>query len=240
MLADDLIGAGLATLVEDGWFRPACVGRSTIGSGVTADRDACEDSGVVAPGTAIPKLGVLVEIGVFVVPVLSGNFSSLLNGDDELKFVDGVLARGGSAILVDESLGSPEGISIGAGCKVEFAELGKAIGGTTESEGGRVAAGKGLDPVLAANPLDGVLLNISKAFDALLGMPVATWLGPETSGNVSSCPNSSSTLSGVSVPFIATKPPYSTKSNNTTTTAVLIVCTAVLPDRMSNLKYSLG
>ena len=182
----------------------------------------------------------MVEIGVIDTIELGSNFSSLLNGDDELKPADGVLASGGRATLVEESLESPEAINNGAGCKLELAELGKPIGGMAESDGDIVAAGKSLVPEFAANPLDGVLLNISKALDVLPGLLAAIELGPETSGNVSSCPNSNSTLRGVSVPFIATKPPYKTKSNNTTTTAVLIVCTAVLPDRMSNLKYSFG
>ena len=57
-------------------------------------------------------------------------------------------------------------------------------------------------------------------------------LGPDTSGKLSSPMRPSrSGFIGVSVPLSATYPPYKTKSNNTTTTAVFKVCTAVLPDR---------
>jgi hypothetical protein len=87
----------------------------------------------------------------------------------------------------------------------------------------------------SVNPKLGVgeLPKESKPKAGLAELPVASGpLGPETSGKLSSPMRlSMSGFIGVSVPLSATYPPYKTKSNNTTTTAVFKVCTAVLPDR---------
>lgn len=82
----------------------------------------------------------------------------------------------------------------------------------------------------------GVLLKESNPMDGLAKLPDPSDpsgpLGPETSGKLSSPMRPSrSGFIGVCVPLSATYPPYKTNSNNTTTTAVFKVCTAVLPDR---------
>jgi hypothetical protein len=96
-----------------------------------------------------------------------------------------------------------------------------------------------LDPLLL-NEGAGELWKASKPLE--LPPPVEDAnppTGPETSGIVSILARSSSSgLSGVSVPLSATYPPYKTKSNRTTTTAVFRVCTSVLHDREFNNWYS--
>jgi len=149
---------------------------------------------------------VLVEIGKLGGPASSFIFSSLLAGNDELKLEDGVLASGGNALLKEGSplLGRLLGNSKGAGCKAGFGEFGSAIGGTVGSDGDIEVPGKALVLGPEANPLEGVLLNMSNALDALPEALDAMGLGPVTSGNVSSRPTSNSALRGVSVPFKAT------------------------------------
>lgn len=121
-----------------------------------------------------------------------------------MKPGDGMLASGGNAMLAAEAtlLGKLLGNSNGAGCKAVFGEFGRAIEAGDGSDGDSVAAGKALG--LEANPLEGVLLNMSNALDALPDGLDAMGLGPETSGNVSRKPTSNSALRGVSVPFMAT------------------------------------
>ena len=118
---------------------------------------------------------------------------------------DGVLARGGS--VLGSELPSAEmplgGVRRGAGCNEGLVEAGNA-GGRDDSEVLEFTKGEAF--VLDANPLDGVLVNMSKALDVF---PEPEWEGalgpgPETSGRVwSRRAKSNSALRGVLVPFIA-------------------------------------
>ena len=93
------------------------------------------------------------------------------------------------------------GVRRGAGCNDGMVEAGNA-GGRVDSEVLEFAKGEAFE--LEANPLDGVLLNMSKALAVFAALEDGMGPGPETSGMVwSSRPNSNSALRGVLVPFIA-------------------------------------
>ncbi len=174
------------------------------GSGLI-DGDEVAPNSLETSGRLIPKFGVLVEIGMLGDVRFCGDRSSSDGAEDGLKFADGMLASGGKA-LADEAfaLGSPEGMSRGAGWSDGAVEFGKVIGGTAGSVPAIVAGGKALGDGLEPKPFDGELLNMSNALDAFPAGVDPMGLGPDTSGNVSSCPSSNSALSGVSVPFMAT------------------------------------
>jgi len=205
LLADDLIDEVLLPPGVDGSMLTSGVpdgGSDFREEGWVGNVDS---DGLMASGKPIPKFGVFVEIGKLGELESCFVFSSLLEGD-ELKPADGVLASGGSAVLVEGSppLGRLLGNSRGAGCKAVVGGFGSASGGTVGSDGDIVVPGKALVLGLEANPLEGVLLNMSNALDALPDALGAMGLGPETSGNVSSRPTSNSAMRGVSVPFMAT------------------------------------
>ena len=205
LLADDLIDEGLDPLV--GRLMPRSGGRAAGGSGSALGAEAAAGSAAVAAaGKLIPKFGVLVEMGRLGAVKFCGARSSLDgNEGGELKLEVGVLASGGKSFGDEEfATGIPGGVSRGAGCSDGAVELGNAIGGTAGSDPAIVAGGKGLGFGLEPKPFDGVLLNISKAFEAFPDGVDAMGLGPDTSGKVSSWPSSNSALLGVSVPFMAT------------------------------------
>jgi len=116
---------------------------------------------------------------------------------------EGVLARGGS-VLGSESPSAEMplgGVRRGAGCNDGLVEAGNA-GGRDDSEVFEFAKGDAV--VLEANPLDGVLLNMSKALAVFPELVDAMGPGPETSGMVwPSRARSNSGFRGVLVPFIA-------------------------------------
>lgn len=196
-----------------------------------------------------PKLGVFVETGItpFVGVVLfkveaSGSGGStgmgLLprgekGGEDGNEFV----ALDGNAEW-DGDIDEPEEDGTSKGEKPDAAlpplgalEGGKFVSKSFDTGNCAVEDCPNGDKLLVDPKLGvGVLPKESKPMDEL---PVASGpLGPETSGKLSSPMRPSmSGFIGVSVPLSATYPPYKTKSNNTTTTAVFKVCTAVLPDR---------
>ena len=193
-----------------------------------------------------PKIGVFVGIGItpFVGLLLlevdaSGSGGSVgigllpsvgKDGEDGNEFVE----LDGDGVELGE-----EGISNGEKPDDALPPLGALEGGEFVSNSfdtgncGAEGCPKGdtllVDPKLGV----GVLPKESKPMAELPELPVASGpLGPDTSGKLSSPMRPSrSGLIGVSVPLSATYPPYKTKSNNTTTTAVFKVCTAVLPDR---------
>ncbi len=151
----------------------------------------------------------------------------------------GVFGKGGKVVLV--AAVPDAGVSRGAGCRGGLVETGNEFIGPEAPNPFEFPKGDATDSGgVEANPLDGALLNISKPLDELPVVLAPMGPGPETSGILWSAlmRSSSPALSGVSVPFIATYPPYKTKSSNTTTIAVLMVCTAVLPDRTSNLNFT--
>ena len=203
MLADDLIDEVLLLLGIDGSMLASRVPNEGIDLTVAVGDGEVDSDELPASGSTIPKFGVLVEIGKLGELESCFVFSSLLGGN-ELKPADGVLASGGSAMLADEAttLGGLFGSSKGAGCSAVLGEFGRAIEGVVGSDGDSVAAGKSLG--LEANPLEGVLLNMSNALDALPDGLDTMGLGPETSGNESSRPTCNSASRGVSVPFMAT------------------------------------
>jgi len=193
-----------------------------------------------------PKLGVFVEIGItpFAGLVLfeveaSGSGGSTGMGLLPRGAKDG---KGGNEFVeLDADVVEPgeDGISNGAKPDVALSPFGALEGGKFVSksfETGNCGVGDCpngdtllFDPKLGG----GELPKESKPKAGLAELPVASGpLGPETSGKLSSPMSSSrSGFIGFSVPLSATYPPYKTKSNNTTTTAVFNVCTAVLPDR---------
>jgi len=117
------------------------------------------------------------------------NFPLLLSG--RLGFRGGTLTRGAPVragkVVPGEELPREElpGTSNGAGCKVELSPFGNAfIDGADPNpfefeKGDEFASGE-----FEANPLDGVLLKMSKPLDEFPELFDAIGLGPETSGVV--------------------------------------------------------
>ena len=193
-----------------------------------------------------PKLGVLVGIGItpfFEMMLLeteaSGSGGSvgmglLPRGDKDGEDGNEFVGLDGDGVEPGE-----DGISNGAKPDVALSPFGAPDGGKFVSKSFETG-NCGVDDcpsgeALLFDPKMGVgeLPKESKPMDELTKLPVASGpLGPETSGKLSSpMKPSRSGFIGFSVPLSATYPPYKTKSNNTTTTAVFKVCTAVLPDR---------
>ena len=191
-----------------------------------------------------PKLGVFVEIGMTPVAGLllfdveaSGSGGSvgmglLLRGDkvggdgNELVELDGDGVEAGE-----------DGISNGEKPDDALLPLAALKGGEFVSKSFDAGNGAVEDcpngDTLLDDPKWGSGVLPKKPTAGMAELPVASGpLGPDTSGKLSSPMRPSrSGFIGVSVPLSATYPPYKTKSNNTTTTAVFKVCTAVLPDR---------
>ena len=193
-----------------------------------------------------PKLGVFVGIGItpFAEMLLleaeaSGNGGSggsvgmglLPRGDKDGEEGNEFVELGGDGVEAEE-----DGMSNGENPADALTPLGALEGGEFVSKSfdtgnGGVEDCPNGDTVLG-DPKWGVGV-LPKESKPMAELPVASGpLGPETSGKLSSPMRlSMSGFIGVSVPLSATYPPYKTKSNNTTTTAVFNVCTAVLPDR---------
>lgn len=190
-----------------------------------------------------PKLGVFVGIGItpfaglvlFEIEV-SGSGGSIGMGLLPRGDKDG--EEGNEFVELNGDVVELEGNGISNGEKPDGAfpplgapEVGKFVSKSFDTGNCAVEDCPNGDALLVDPKLGvGVLPKESKPMAEL---PVASGpLGPETSGKLSSPMRPSmSGFIGVSVPLSATYPPYKTKSNNTTTTAVFKVCTAVLPDR---------
>ncbi len=197
-------------------------------------------------GLLIPNVGVLVEMGAesvsagCVLMLLSGN-----GGSSGIEF--GRVGEADSMLgfaLFGKVLGASVAMNNEEGGTESFAWFGlpgssNALVGMLDGTGVKLGEGKALAEFDEPNVGAGVLLKASKPLDVPgeLEGPLAckgesVLPGPDTSGNVSiPIRFSYSCFNGVSVPFRAMYPLYSTKSSNTTTKAVLIVCTSVLPDR---------
>ena len=226
------------SLEEDGgsvlsWLLEASKGkvdRGLVDVGPVVVLEA-RSAGILVDGTFMPKVGVFVDTG-------TGSVDELFIDEDLPPGSGGndgkarLFAEGGSD---DGGEGNVEGIRNGDALLAGLELLkGKLV--SNSLAGGNEDAvdcpnGDGLleEPNVGA----GELLKASKPVDALIELLERRGpFGPETSGKVS-VPTmfSISSFNGVSVPLRATYPPYKTKSNNTTTTAVLMVCTMVLRDR---------
>ncbi len=192
MLADDLIEVEGSFETDGEVIARSRAGKGLIAGGFVASADAAKVVG--SSGTLIPKLGVLVEIGMDEWLKLGGNLSLSFAENGELELAEIALGSGGRVFAAAVFCAGLEigGINRGAGCIVELDALGNEIGGTVDSGAPKLAKGelgKG-EFVLDENPLDGELLNMSKPFDVfpgLLGFAVllaAIGAGPETSGMV--------------------------------------------------------
>lgn len=193
-------------------------------------------------GLLIPNVGVLVEMGAesvsagCVLMLLSGNggssgieFGRVGEADSKLGF-----ALFGASVAINNEEGGTESFSW-----FGLPGSSSALVGMLDGTGVKLVEGKALAEFDEPNVGAGELLKASKPLDVPgeLEGPLAckgesVLPGPDTSGNVSiPIRFSYSCFNGVSVPFRAMYPLYNTKSSNTTTKAVLIVCTSVLPDR---------